>query len=59
MLYFVVMLGYSGADMANLCREAALGPIRSVPFDEIEHITAEQVRMNVTCHHEFVRIFFN
>lgn len=36
--------GYSGADMANLCREAALGPIRSMPFGDIENITAEQVR---------------
>ena len=36
--------GYSGADMANLCREAALGPIRSIAFDEIETISAEQVR---------------
>ena len=39
----LVLPGYSGADMANLCREAALGPIRSVPFDQIEHITADQV----------------
>ncbi|KAL5018966.1 hypothetical protein ScPMuIL_004688 [Solemya velum] len=36
--------GYSGADMANLCREAALGPIRSLSMDDIESITAEQVR---------------
>ncbi|XP_041363385.1 fidgetin-like protein 1 [Gigantopelta aegis] len=36
--------GYSGSDMANLCKEAALGPIRSIPFDEIETISAEQVR---------------
>ena len=36
-------LGYSGADMANLCREAALGPIRSVAFEELEHLAADQV----------------
>ncbi|CAL1535521.1 unnamed protein product [Lymnaea stagnalis] len=36
--------GYSGADMTNLCREAALGPIRSIPFEEMEIITPDQVR---------------
>ena len=43
--------GYSGADMTNLCREAALGPIRSIPLDQIETITSDQVNGNVliTC----------
>jgi fidgetin-like protein 1 len=36
--------GYSGADMANLCREAALGPIRSLSFVDIENITPDEVR---------------
>lgn len=36
--------GYSGADMANLCRESALGPIRSIQGMDIQHISAEQVR---------------
>lgn len=34
--------GYSGADMDNLCREAALGPIRSIT--NILEISPEQVR---------------
>ena len=29
--------------MANLCREAALGPIRSIPFEQMEYIRPEQV----------------
>ena len=35
--------------MANLCREAALGPIRSMAFGEIENISADQVSLCVTC----------
>ncbi|XP_018413557.1 PREDICTED: fidgetin-like protein 1 [Nanorana parkeri] len=36
--------GFSGADMTQLCREAALGPIRSIQAMDIATITAEQVR---------------
>ncbi|XP_046850421.1 fidgetin-like protein 1 [Xenia sp. Carnegie-2017] len=35
--------GYSGSDMSNLCREAALGPIRSISGN-IQAITSDQVR---------------
>lgn len=36
--------GFSGADMTQLCREAALGPIRSIQLSDIATISAEQVR---------------
>ncbi|CAL8284556.1 unnamed protein product [Arctogadus glacialis] len=36
--------GFSGADMTQLCREAALGPIRSIQLGDIATISAEQVR---------------
>ncbi|XP_053322937.1 fidgetin-like protein 1 [Spea bombifrons] len=36
--------GFSGADMTQLCREAALGPIRSIQVMDISTITPDQVR---------------
>uniref|UniRef100_A0A1I8IKM9 Fidgetin-like protein 1 n=1 Tax=Macrostomum lignano TaxID=282301 RepID=A0A1I8IKM9_9PLAT len=36
--------GYSGADVANLVREAALGPVRSIPLDRIRSISVSAVR---------------
>lgn len=36
--------GFSGADMTQLCREAALGPIRSIQLSDIATITTDQVR---------------
>ncbi|XP_056148031.1 fidgetin-like protein 1 [Lampris incognitus] len=36
--------GFSGADMTQLCREAALGPIRSIQLSDITTITHDQLR---------------
>ncbi|CAK9290620.1 unnamed protein product [Gordionus sp. m RMFG-2023] len=35
--------GYSGADMAELCREASLGPIRCLSSENIQTISLEEV----------------
>ena len=34
--------GFSGADMASLCREAAYGPVREMATS-IQHISVEEV----------------
>ncbi|XP_070697206.1 fidgetin-like protein 1 [Pempheris klunzingeri] len=41
--------GFSGADMTQLCREAALGPIRSIQLSDIATITADEVRPILYC----------
>lgn len=38
--------GYSGADMKSLCQEASLGPIRSMSFDVIKNIQADEVYLS-------------
>lgn len=37
--------GYSGADMKTLCSEASLGPIRSIDFNMIQNIQADEVNL--------------
>ena len=40
--------GFSGADMANLCREAALYPVRDAATS-IEHISLDEVKKRRGC----------
>ncbi|XP_035225881.1 fidgetin-like protein 1 [Stegodyphus dumicola] len=41
--------GYSGSDVAHLCKEAAMGPIRSIGPENIKTVSLEQVRsINLT-----------
>ncbi|KOB58129.1 Aaa atpase, partial [Operophtera brumata] len=41
--------GYSGADMKSLCSEAAMGPIRAVPLDQIVTIDRNKVQRSNSC----------
>lgn len=43
--------GFSGADMKVLCHEASMGPIRSIPLDQLGQIEKEDVR--AVCHEDF------
>lgn len=36
--------GYSGSDLAAVCQEAALGPIREIALDRLKTVKAEDVR---------------
>ncbi len=36
--------GYSGSDLAAVCQEAALGPIREIPPARLKTVKAEEVR---------------
>ena len=36
--------GYSGADMATLCKEAAMGPIRSLDYSRIDEVKSNETK---------------
>ncbi|KAF2343774.1 ATPase AAA-type core, partial [Trinorchestia longiramus] len=36
--------GFSGADIASLCSEAAMGPVRDIDPCRMRHVTLDQVR---------------
>ena len=50
LLFVFLLSGFSGADMASLCREAALGPIRAIT--DIQNINADDVSV------EYATFFF-
>ena len=50
LLFVFLLSGFSGADMASLCREAALGPIRAIT--DIQNINADDVSV------EYVTFFY-
>ena len=41
--FCISIVGYSGADVASVCSEAAMGPIRNISIDEIKHIASDKV----------------
>ena len=49
-LFVFLLSGFSGADMASLCREAALGPIRAIT--DIQNFNADDVSV------EYVTFFY-
>ena len=51
LLFVFLLSGFSGADMASLCREAALGPIRAIT--DIQNINADDVSV------EYVTFFLH
>ncbi|KAI9179102.1 putative AAA ATPase [Blastocladiella emersonii ATCC 22665] len=36
--------GYSGSDLAGLCEDAAMGPIREIPLSQFEHKAVDDLR---------------
>lgn len=50
--------GFSGADMRSLCAEAALGPIRSVPFSQITNIQSDQASVQIINAINEIQVYF-
>lgn len=50
----MLLSGYSGADVATLCSEAAMGPIRSISVEQIKHISTDQVNTFIISHCELI-----